>query len=139
MNLISLISSIFAPATKMVDDLHTSEEEKLTIKAKLFELQTVLFSKIQEYESKLLEAKAAIITAEANSQSWLARNWRPMTMVAFVVAVLSHWFGLTPDTLTPEQVESMYFLVQIGIGGYVAGRSLEKTASKVAEILKKSE
>lgn len=131
MNILSLIGSIFAPATKLVDAMHTSEEEKLTVKVKLFELQTKLFSQISAYETKLLEAKSTIITAEAQSQSVLARNWRPATMIAFVVAILAHWFGWTPDTLTDVQVESMYQLVKIGIGGYVAGRSLEKIADKI--------
>lgn len=136
MNLLGLIAGIFEPAAKLVDEMHTSEEEKMNAKAKMFALQASLFSKVQEYESELLKAKTTIIAAEANSQSWLARNWRPMTMIAFVVAVMGYWFGLTPEGLPPESVESMFTLVQIGLGGYVVGRSVEKTAGSVAAIMK---
>lgn len=136
MNLLSLIGSIFTPATKLIDEMHTSEEEKMTVKNVLFSLQAQLFGKIQEYESELLQAKTTIITAEAKSESWLARNWRPGTMVAFVVAILSYWFGWTPEDLKEEHVTAMFDLVKIGLGGYVVGRSVEKTAKSVANILK---
>jgi hypothetical protein len=135
MNFLSLIGNIFTPAAKLIDDLHTSEEEKLLVKQKMFEIQVDAFNKAEEYESALLEAKTTIITAEAQSDSVIAKNWRPITMLAFVIAVMGHWFGLTPDTLAQADVDNMFLLVQIGLGGYVAGRSLEKTSSKVADIL----
>lgn len=136
MNLLSLIGDIFTPAVQLIDELHTSDEEKLSAKARLFALHAAASAKAQEYESELLQAKTTIITAEANSQSWLARNWRPMTMVAFVVAVMSYWFGLTPSDLPQDSVDEMFQLVKIGLGGYVVGRSGEKIATQVAEVYK---
>ena len=135
MNLISLIGNIFTPAANLVDNLHTSEEEKLQVRNELFKLQAELFTNVQDYETKILESKASIINSEANSQSTLARNWRPITMLMFVFAVMTHWFGLTPDDLSIEAVEDMFTLVQIGLGGYDVGRSVEKTAKSVAGII----
>lgn len=137
MNFLSLIASIFKPATELIDNLHTSEEEKIRAKTDLFAIQAELFGKAQEYETTLLNAKRDIITAEANSQSWIARNWRPITMLALVASVLAYWFGLTPDDLSPEAVDKMFTLVQIGLGGYVVGRSGEKIAASVAKMVQK--
>ena len=67
--------------------------------------------------------------AEAQG-SWLQRNWRPMLMVTFAVLVVAHWFGFTAENI-PESVQnSLFSIVMVGVGGYVAGRSAEKVADK---------
>lgn len=84
-------------------------------------------------ETSLIEGRAGVVKAEAQSESWLARNWRPMTMLSFVALVATHWLGLTPDTLADSHVEMVMDIIQLGIGGYVIGRSAEKitrTASR---------
>ena len=125
MNWFSFIGSIFKPAADLIDNLHTSEEEKLLVKQKMFELQIQAFSKAEEYETKLLDAKKTIITAEAQSQSWLARNWRPITMLTFLGLVLADSFGWLANPLAPEA----WTLLQLGLGGYVVGRSTEKVVN----------
>jgi hypothetical protein len=127
MNLFSFISSIFAPAAKLVDELHTSDEERLTLANKLAVIQNEMHSKILDYESKLLAAQSGIITAEANGQSWMQRNWRPITMLTFLALVVFDSFGWLANPLASEA----WTLLQIGLGGYVTGRSLEKIADKV--------
>jgi len=120
----SLLSNLFVPAAKLIDNLHTSDEEKLTAKQAMFELQVEAFNKAEQYESELLSAKSAIITAEAQSQSVIARNWRPITMLVFLALVVLDSFGALTTPLAPEA----WTLLQIGIGGYVVGRSAEKAA-----------
>ena len=123
MNFFGLLSSLFGPASKLVDDLHTSEEEKLDAKQKMFELQVEAFNQAEQYESALLEAKGTIIEAEAKSESWIARNWRPITMLTFLFLVVLDSFGILATPLAPEA----WLLLQIGLGGYVVGRSTEKS------------
>ena len=122
MNVFSFISSIFEPAVKLVDELHTSDEEKLQLQSQIKAVENELLAKVIDYETQLLESKTAIITAEATGQSWLQRNWRPITMLVFLVLVVSDSFGWLPNKLAPEA----WTLLQIGLGGYVAGRSAEK-------------
>ncbi|MBU3021361.1 3TM-type holin [Aestuariibacter sp. A3R04] len=122
MNVFSFISSIFEPAVKLVDELHTSDEEKLQLQSKIKAVENELLAKVIDYETQLLESKTAIITAEATGQSWLQRNWRPITMLVFLILVVSDSFGWLPNKLAPEA----WTLLQIGLGGYVAGRSAEK-------------
>lgn len=137
MNLISLIGDIFRPAADLIDNLHTSDEERLVIKQKMFELQMQAAMKAQEYESELLKAQATIITAEAQGDSWLQRNWRPLMMVWFGVLLGMYWFGFTPDNMSEKTIDNLFTLLQIGIGGYIAGRSVEKIIPKVTEAMKK--
>lgn len=74
-------------------------------------------------------AAAQIIVAEAKSESWLTRSWRPLFMVVFMVLLLSFWFGYVPPHLLgpmPPIMAEIFLIVKIGIGGYIPARSLEK-------------
>lgn len=133
MSILNLLSSAIEPVTGLIDNLHTSEEEKLTIKSKLFEMQSGLAQHAMKYESEVLNAKTKVITAEAQGASWLQQNWRPITMLTFLVLVVADTFGLTEFRLAQEA----WTLLQIGLGGYVVGRSAEKVIPKVTEVMKK--
>ena len=77
-------------------------------------------------DAKELNAKQAIITAEANGESWLQRNWRPVTMLTFVGLIAAHWLGFTPENLTESVVLELLQIVKLGLSGYIVGRSVEK-------------
>ena len=128
MGIFSFIKSIIKPAEELIDTLTTSKEEKLMLKKQIMEVENQLQMKIMEYESQLLEAHADIIKSEATGKSWLQRNWRPITMLTFLVLVVFDSFGLTPDFELKEQA---WHLLQIGLGGYVVGRSAEKIVPQV--------
>ena len=122
MGFLSFISSIFKPAADLIDDLHTSDEEKLTLKKEIMKLENEVTMKAMELEKQLVEANASNIKAEATGHSWLQRNWRPITMLTFLVLVVLDSFGWLANPLADEA----WTLLQIGLGGYVAGRSVEK-------------
>ncbi len=73
-----------------------------------------------------LQGAISIINAEATGESWLQRNWRPLLMLWFAGLVGAHWLGFTPDNLTQSTIDHLLAIVQVGIGGYVVGRSGEK-------------
>ena len=133
MSVLNFIGEIFKPAAELIDNLHTSEEERLEIKQKMFELQVNAFNKAEEYEQELLKAKASIIMAEAQGESWIQQNWRPITMLTFLVLVVADSFGLLAFRLA----EQAWTLLQIGLGGYVVGRSVEKLVPKVTEMMRR--
>jgi len=122
MGFLDFIGGIFKPAAQLVDDLHTSEEEKLTLKKELLKLENDITLKAMELERQLVESNSKNIQAEASGHSWLQRNWRPITMLTFLVLVVFDSFGLLKTPLADEA----WVLLQIGLGGYVAGRSIEK-------------
>jgi hypothetical protein len=76
-----------------------------------------------------LQVQGEIIVAEAKSESWLARSWRPITMLTFVGLVVARWFGLTIEGIDDQLELALMELIKIGLGGYVVGRSAEKVAS----------
>lgn len=139
MSIASFVSGLIKPAADLIDNLHTSVEEKLALKAQIMGIEASVLSKVLDLESQILAAKTSIIVAEVKSESALTRNWRPMTMLAFVVSIMAYWFGLTPDDVPEAAVLEMFALVKIGLGGYVVGRSAEKVIPKVVEALKKRE
>lgn len=133
--ILSFIGTIFPSLVKVVDDLHTSDEEKLKVKQDLFQIQVEMFMQAEEYEKKLLESKARIIEAEAKGASWIQRNWRPITMLTFLGLVIADTFGLTEFRLSAEA----WTLLQIGLGGYIIGRSTEKVMPTMKDLFKKED
>ena len=129
------ITGLFKTAGDIVDNLHTSDEERLSLKNAFVELQGSVIGDVLEYQKSLNDAQSTIITAEAQGKSWIQRSWRPITMLTFVAIVMMRWFGLTVDV--PESVEvELMSLIKIGLGGYVAGRSVEKVTEIASGALK---
>lgn len=124
MSFLSFLSAAVAPITNLIDELHTSDEEKGNLQLQFQKVTNEITGKVIALESQLLESKTSIIVAEAKSQSWIARNWRPITMLTFLVLVVMDSFGWLANALAPEA----WTLLQIGLGGYVTGRSIEKIA-----------
>lgn len=79
-----------------------------------------------DMEKTLIEGRSGVVKAEAGGESWLQRNWRPMLMIWFGGLVGAHWLGFTPDNLDASTVGKLLDIVQLGIGGYIIGRSAEK-------------
>ncbi len=133
MSIWNILGELVSPVSKLIDEIHTSEAERLQIKASLFEMQTHMATQVMAYETQLLKAKTSVITAEAQGASWLQRNWRPITMLTFLALVVADTFGLTTFRLASEA----WSLLQVGLGGYVVGRSAEKIIPKITEIMRK--
>lgn len=146
MNILSLIKDIFTPAVELIDELHTSEDERLTHKAKMLGTYVGAIEAGLEYEQKNMEQRVAVIKAEANSEHKLAAVWRPITMLGFLVVVMNNYvvapyIQLFFDVKLPilEIGDEMWSLLQIGIGGYVASRGIEKVAPQIVDALKKKD
>lgn len=122
MGILSILSDMVQPITNLVDELHTSDEEKLKIKQAMATLDHEYQKQILNAETKALEAQAKNIQAEATGQSWMQCNWRPITMLTFLSLVVLDSFGWLENRLADEA----WTLLQIGLGGYVVGRSAEK-------------
>ena len=133
MSVLSFFSAALEPVSSLIDNLHTSDDEKAQAHIALTGLQNQLAFKALEYEKSLAEAQAKVITAEASGQSWLQRSWRPITMLTFLVLIVCDAFGLLQFRLSEQAWE----LLKIGLGGYVLGRSAEKVAPAVVTALRK--
>jgi len=129
MKIIDLVAGVFKPAADLIDNLHTSTEEKLQQKARLLEIQSAAIDSALQYEAQLLESKSKIIHAEAVSNHWLTANRRPITRLGFLALATSDALGWLPNPLREEA----WLLLQIGLGGYVVGRSVEKGVKMVVK------
>lgn len=80
------------------------------------------------------QAIATVLVAEASSESWLTRMWRPIIMLMFGAMLLSYWFGYSPPNIhgpmSPIMAE-IFDLLKIGIGGYIGGRTIEKIIGNI--------
>jgi len=85
------------------------------------------------------KAAAQIIATEAASSHWLAANWRPLTMMAFVALIVARWLGWTAPGMSEAEYLSVYDLIKIGLGGYVVGRSAEKILPGLIAGMKKNQ
>lgn len=136
LNIFSLIKEIFVPLERMVDEVHTSAEEKLQARNQLQALQNEMTFKLLELRKAELDAQSSIIIAEAKGESWLQRSWRPVTMLTFTALVVAHWLGWTAENLSEDTIQSLLEIVKYGISGYIVGRSAEKVADKVSTVMK---
>ena len=119
-----LIAGIFKPAAELVDKLHTSTDEKLQAKAHVLDVQAAAMQRVFDYEKEALEGRMSIINSEAKSEHFLVAAWRPITMLTFLVLAVGDSLGLLATPLRDEA----WMLLQLGLGGYVVGRSGEKIA-----------
>lgn len=126
-----VVKGALDPILENLDKYITSAEERGQLRKELYEAQAKLSLGVLQYETSLAEAQRDVVVAEAQGQSWIQRNWRPITMLVFVsiiawnyilVPIFNIWFGL-PILEIPA---GMWTLLTVGLGGYVAGRSGEK-------------
>lgn len=82
-------------------------------------------------------AQTDIVKAEAASGHWLAACWRPITMLTFTALIVARWLGWAAPDLTEAEYIKLWDIVELGLGGYVVGRSVEKIAPTIASALKR--
>ena len=108
----------------VIDKLFTSEEERLKAKNEIFKV-------LQEQQLELQKLQTEIIVTEANG-NWLQRSWRPILMLSFGFIVIYVKFIAPLFSLPIPPLEDEFWnLLQLGIGGYVVGRSVEKVAGNI--------
>ena len=127
MGVTDLIAGIFKPAADLVDNLHTSEDERLQAKGHLLDVQAAAMQRVFDYEKEMIKGQQAIVTSEAQSEHFLVAAWRPITMLTFLTLAVGDSLGLLATPLRDEA----WVLLQLGLGGYVVGRSGEKIAKVV--------
>jgi hypothetical protein len=101
------------------------------------EAKLVLMEMAQRGELAELTSRAEIIKTEAASGHWLAANWRPIVMLTFTGLIVARWFGWAAPNLSPDEYIKLWDIVELGLGGYVIGRSVEKVAPTLAGVFKK--
>ncbi len=106
----------------VIDNLHTSKEEKLAAELKIKDM-------IMGYEAEMQKQVTERWKVDMNSDSWLSKNIRPLVLVFLVVATVLLIF-IDAGTITFKVQDKWTDLLQLVlitvIGAYFGGRSLEK-------------
>ena len=78
-----------------------------------------------------LAQRAGVIKAEAQGDGWLQRSWRPIVMLVFTALIVARWLGWSAPDLSEAVELKLFSIVQVGLGGYIASRGIEKVADKI--------
>jgi hypothetical protein len=127
----SILASIFSGGAKdlvegvggVIDDLHTSEEEKLEATQKIKEL-------VSNYEVEMEKTITDRWKSDMASDSWMSKNVRPMVLIFLVVSTVLMIFidaGAISFDVEPKWTDLLQLVLITVIGAYFGGRSLEKT------------
>lgn len=86
-------------------------------------------------QATMNQAASDIVKAEAQSEHWLAACWRPILMLTFGALIVARWLGWSAPGISDAEVLKLWDIVQLGLGGYVIGRSVEKVAPSIAQAI----
>ena len=106
----------------VIDNLHTSQEEKLAAEAKIKDL-------VMGYEAEMQKQITERWKMDMNSDSWLSKNIRPLVLVFLVVSTVLMIFidaGAISFNVEDKWTDLLQLVLITVIGAYFGGRSLEK-------------
>jgi hypothetical protein len=126
----SILGTIFSGGAKelvegvggVIDDLHTSKEEKLEAERKIKEL-------ISNYEVQMEKEISSRWQADMKSDSWLSKNVRPLVLIFLVISTVLLIFidaGVINFVVEAKWTDLLQLVLITVIGAYFGGRSLEK-------------
>ena len=127
----SILGNIFSGGAKdlvesvggVIDNVHTSKEEKLEAEQKIKEL-------IASYEIEMEKQITSRWQSDMNSDSWLSKNIRPLVLAFLVVSTVLMIFidaGAINFLVEEKWTDLLQIVLITVIGAYFGGRSLEKT------------
>lgn len=105
----------------IIDEIHTSKEEKQEMKLKIKEMITSHEAKIQEQVTRRWEADM--------QGNWLSKSVRPLSLI-FLLLVLTIFtlidFGFVELSIKDSWIDLWQMLAITAFGAYFGGRSYEK-------------
>jgi len=106
----------------IIDNLHTSKDEKLAAELKIKQI-------ISDYEVDMQKQVTERWKMDMQSDSWLSKNIRPLVLVFLVVSTVLMIFidaGTIHFVVEDKWTDLLQLVLITVIGAYFGGRSLEK-------------
>ena len=106
----------------VIDNLHTSKEEKLEAANKIKDM-------IMGYEAEMQKQVTERWKVDMASDSWLSKNIRPLVLIFLCVSTVLLIFidaGVISFEVKASWVDLLQLVLITVIGAYFGGRSLEK-------------
>ena len=124
MNL-TIINTMLSSVCNLIEGLTTTSKEKEKLKSEVSYV-------IMQHLDKLTDAQKDVIIEEAKG-NLLQRSWRPIVMLTFTFIVV---LGIFIDIPLLKDGSPFWDLLEIGLGGYVIGRSAEKITTTIGKKMK---
>ena len=122
----NILGNLLGKADKIVDEVITSQEERMQLKN---ELQKI----IQEQEALIEQEVTKRWKSDNLQSSWLPRNIRPLVLAWLVVSTTLLIFidaGAINFVVDDEWKSTITAILTITIGAYFGSRGLEKIKNK---------
>lgn len=109
--------------------------------AKTVQSALEVLKSVNDVDGQSTTAAATALSAILTQGSFLEKNWRPVFMLICMGIVIASFFGYVPthlnDPVTPT-MDKIWTMLQIGLGGYLPLRTLEKIVQQlnIGSILK---
>ncbi|WP_129141518.1 3TM-type holin [Modicisalibacter coralii] len=123
------LGALTGPVFDVIDQAVTDKDEANRLKQQIQ-------SQLIDSEDSAVKARMQIILAEATGESWAQRNWRPVLMLV-IVAIVANNYLIAPYLgamfgvgLMLDLPSSLWDLMTLGVGGYIASRGVEKSIDK---------
>ncbi len=123
--LTKIFGGLLGKADKIIDEVVTSKEEKLTLRNAL---QDMLLKSEAELQKNVTERWEA----DMSSDSWLSKNVRPMVLIFLVTSTVLMVFidaGSIEFNVESKWVDLLQLTLITVIGAYFGGRSVEKVTN----------
>lgn len=121
-----ILKSLIGNAGEILDEVITTDEERLDAKRKLKEL-------ILNHQAEMERNISDRWKADMNSDSWLSKNVRPMVLIFLIVCTMLLIFvdaGAISFTVEDKWTDLLQVILITVIGAYFGGRSVEKFKKK---------
>lgn len=116
------LKSLVGDASQIIDDVVTTKEEKMALKNAM---KKMLLDSEVELQKNVTERWKA----DMNSDSWLSKNIRPLTLAFLLISTVILIFidaGFIDFEVKNSWVDLLQLVMISVVGAYFGGRSLEK-------------
>ena len=120
MSVFSWIGDLFSPVADLVDNVHTSTEEKGILRNKLAEIEAKVATRTLDLQSQIIEANSKVAMSEQQHGNWLSKSWRPFCSIGSFIAVTLMGLGIIPWN------DILAYIYGSFIGIHMGGRTWEK-------------
>ena len=132
-------AALVNPISKVVGDVLNRflPPEKMS-EAERANVQAQVTAQLLTADTTVFENQIKVLLAEMGG-NWLQKSWRPILMLCIVAIVANNYILFpymslfTAKAVVLELPDKLWNLLQIGVGGYIVGRSAEKIAGTLKQ------
>jgi len=145
----ALTGGLVKDVGEAIDRNVTSDEERLQLHNDLVKIEAAASEKAQEFEKAIEENVTKRHEADMQSDSWLAKNVRPIVLISLTIVTITYLFaglfinfGTVKADINPKVIVyqaglgALIGLDMVVYGFYFGSRGVEKIAVRIAELFK---